>query len=183
MENINWGKVETASTNYAQPPAGGYILAICAVEDYPSKKYNKIYYDIAGAADKANEEFVGYYGQRKERSGGKIQLPFFIRSYKESARGYYKAFLVALEKSKNRGFIADNYTNDEQQFVGMVIGAVLGEEAYEWQGKKGIRLYVKDVYSVEEIQKGDFKIPALKAAKNSTPAAPVYQVRENEVPF
>lgn len=104
MKKLNWGNVEAASEGYAAPPAGGYVLAICAVEDHADKQYLKIYCDIAGVADKANEQFVGYYGQRKERSGDKIPLFSFIRSYKDSALGFFKAFLVALEKSGNAGF-------------------------------------------------------------------------------
>ena len=161
MEKINWGKVEAVSEGYAAPPAGGYVLAICKVEDYPDKQYLKIYYDIAGIADPKNEEFVGYYGQRTERSGDKIPLPSFIRSYKPTAQGFFKGYLKALEASNAR-FEADAFNGDEQQFCGMVVGAVLGQEEYVWNGKLNVRLKVHTVCSVERIQKGDFKIPELK---------------------
>lgn len=192
MKKINWGSVEAASDNYAAPPAGGYILAICAVEDVPQKEYNKIYFDIVGVADKANEQFIGYYGRRHERNSN-APLGSFIRSYKESAQGFYKAFLVALEKSGNRGFVADRYNNDEQQFVGMVIGAVMGEEEYEWQGKLRIRLKVKTLCSVERIQKGDFTIPEIEkldpaarttsAAPSNSGYVPFSNVSDDEIPF
>lgn len=162
MKKLNWGNVDAASDSYAAPPAGGYVLVICAVEDHADKEYLKIYCDIAGVADKANEQFVGYYGQRKERSGDKIPLFSFIRSYKDSALGFFKAFLVALEKSGNSGFVADRFTGNEQQFCGMVIGAVLGQEEYVYNGKLRTRLNVEHFCSVERIQKGDFKIPELK---------------------
>lgn len=194
MKKINWSDVEAASDNYAQPPAGGYILAICAVEDVPQKEYIKVYFDIAGVADKANEQFVGYYGQRHERNS-KVPLGSFIRSYKESAQNFFKGFLVALEKSGNRGFAADRFDGNEQQFVGMVVGAVMGEEEYEWQGKVRIRLKVKTLCSVERIQKGDFTIPELEkldpAARATSNAAPsnyvpfsdVASVSDDEIPF
>lgn len=162
MQKINWSNVEAASDNYAAPPAGGYILAICAVEDVPGKQYIKVYCDITGVADPANEQFVGYYGQRKERSGGKIPLFNFIRSYKQSALGFFKAFLVALEKSDNSGFVADRFNGDEQQFCGMVIGAVLGQEEYVYNGKLRVRLVVNNFCYVKRIEDGDFKIPELK---------------------
>lgn len=193
MKKINWGGVEAASDTFAQPPAGGYILAICAVEDVVNKEYLKIYYDIAGVADKADEQFIGYYGQRKERSNGKIPLASFIRSYKESAQGFFKAFLVALEKSGNANFVADRFNGNEQQFCGMVIGAVLGAEEYEYGGKVRTRLKVEQFCSVERIEKGDFKIPELKKldpAAISTPAAPsgsgyvpFSNVSDDEIPF
>jgi hypothetical protein len=167
MKKLNWGNVEAASEGYAAPPAGGYVLAICSVEDHTDKEYLKIYCDIAGVADKANEQFVGYYGQRKERSGGKIPLFSFIRSYRDSALRFFKAFLVALEKSGNSGFVADYYDGNEQQFCGMVVGAVLGEEEYTYNGKLRMRLNVEHFCSVERIQKGDFKIPELKKEKSA----------------
>lgn len=162
MKKLNWRNVEAASEGYAAPPAGGYVLAICAVEDHADKQYLKIYCDIAGVADKANEQFVGYYGQRKERSGDKIPLFSFIRSYKDSALGFFKAFLVALEKSGNAGFVADRFDGNEQGLCGMVVGAVLGQEEYVWQDKLRMRLRVAQFCSVERIQKGDFEIPELK---------------------
>lgn len=175
MKKINWSGVEAVSDTFAAPPAGGYILAICAVEDVANREYLKIYYDIAGVADKANEQFIGYYGQRKERSAGKIPLASFIRSYKESAQGFFKAFLVALEKSGNANFAADRFNGDEQQFCGMVIGAILGAEEYEYNGKVRTRLKVDHLCSVKSIEQGDFKIPELKKldpAAVSTSAAP-----------
>lgn len=188
MRKVNWSKVEEASEGYAAPPAGGYILAICAVEDHPDKEYLKIYCDIAGVAEKANEQFIGYYGQRKERSGGKIPLFSFIRSYKESAQGFFKAFLVALEKSGNADFAADRFNGDEQQFNGMVIGAVLRQEEYLYNDKLRLRLSVDRCCSVERIQKGDFDIPETK--KYQATAAPAQGVAsyqpapfENEIPF
>lgn len=162
MKKFNWGNVDAASEGYAAPPAGGYVLAICAVEDHADKQYLKIYCDIAGVADKANEQFVGYYGNRKERSGDKIPLFNFIRSYKDSAFAFFKSFLVALEKSGNAGFVADRFSGDEQQFCGMVVGAVLGQEEYVWNDKLRVRLRVAHFCSAERIQKGDFEIPELK---------------------
>ena len=76
--------------------------------------------------------------------------------------GFFKSFLVALEKSGNAGFVADRFNGNEQQFCGMVVGAVLGQEEYVWQDKLRMRLRVEHFCSVERIQKGDFKIPELK---------------------
>lgn len=169
MKKFNWSNVEAASEGYAAPPAGGYVLAICAVEDHADKQYLKVYCDIAGVADPANEQFVGYYGQRKERSKGQIPLFSFIRSYKDSALGFFKAFLVALEKSGNTGFVADRFNGDEQQFCGMVIGAVLGQEEYVYNDKLRVRLKVASFCSVERIKNGDFKIPELKKYEGQIP--------------
>ncbi len=182
MEKINWANVEAASEGFAAPPAGGYVLAICKVEDVPDKQYLKIYYDIAGAAEPENEEFTGYYAQRLERfPQGK--LPFFIRSHKPTARGFFKAFLKALEASNSgSGFVADLFDNNEQQFVGMVVGAVLGEEEYPYNGKLRVRLKVHSVMSVDRISTGNFKVPPIKKYEGELPAA-LAPAASTTVPF
>ena len=170
MKKFNWSNVEAASDNYAAPPAGGYVLCICDVEDVPSKEYLKVFYDIIGAADPANAQFEGYYGKRSERSNGKIPLPYFFRSYKQSAVGFFKAFLVALEKSGNN-FSADNFDGDEKRLKGMCVGAVLGQEEYVYEGKLRVRLKVDTLCSIERITSGDFKIPECKKYEGAIPAA------------
>ncbi|MDY6148929.1 MAG: hypothetical protein SPI35_07945 [Porphyromonas sp.] len=189
MKKTDWSNVEAAET-YATPPAGGYILAICEVEDHPDKEYLKIYCDIAGVADKSNEQFIGYYGQRKERSGGQIPLFSFIRSYKESARGFFKAFLVALEKSDNAGFIADKFSGNEQEFCGMTVGAVMGAEEYVYNNKVRVRLKAEKFCSTDRIQKGDFTIPAFKKldpseipATSGDNVSSYVPFSDNEIPF
>ncbi len=181
MQKIDWSKVEAAKEGYAAPPAGGYVLAICKVEDVPEKQYLKIFYDIAGAAVPENEEFVGYYAQRIDRFNGQGNLPFFIRSYKNSALGFFKAFLKALEAS-NSGFVADSFNSNEQQFAGMAVGAVLGEEEYVYNDKLRVRLKVSSLTSVERISTGDFKIPAIKKYEGELPAAPA-PAASTAVPF
>ncbi len=170
MEKINWGNVEAAKEGFAAPPAGGYVLAICKVEDVPDKQYLKISYDIAGAAEHENEEFNGYYAQRMDHFNGQGRLPFFIRSYKPTAQGFFKAFLKALAAS-NSGFVADTFDNNEQQFVGMVVGAVLAEEEYLYNDKLRVRLKVHSVMSVDRISTGDFKVPPIKKYEGELPAA------------
>ena len=103
MKKIDWKNTEAVSDNGPSPAPGGYILAICDVVDNPQKEYLMIYYDIVGVADPRNEEFIGYYSRMVERQNGR-KLPCLYRSYKNNALGFFKAFLVALEKSNN-GFI------------------------------------------------------------------------------
>ena len=101
---------------------------------------------------------------------------------------------MALEKSGNAGFVADRFSGDEQQFCGMVVGAVLGQEEYVWQDKLRMRLRVAQLCSVERIQKGDFEIPELKkvdpaavpvAAPNSSMDSygAAVPFRDEDIPF
>jgi hypothetical protein len=92
-----------------------------------------------------------------------------FRSYKEKALGMFKHFTNCVENS-NAGY---TWAWDEKSLVGKFIGLVLGEEEYEkGDGSVGVRLYVKEVKTVQEIKDGNFKIPELKVLKNR-PSAPV----------
>lgn len=170
MQNYNWAEVEAASEGFSAPPAGGYVLQIVDVVDVPQREYLIVYYDIVGAADPANEEFTGYYAARNERSKGTIPFPAMYRSYKESARRFFKGFLVALEDSNTGSFVANTFDGDESKMKGLCIGAVLGEEEYEYNGKRGTRLHVSFVCSTARIQAGDFKVPAKRELPKAEPS-------------
>ena len=130
---------------------GGYVCRITGVKDYFEKEYLKIEYDIAEG------ELRGYYlhlFQSKGFWGGKL-----IRSYKESAKRFFKGFINAVEDS-NEGY---HFDFDENTLVGNWIGLVLAEEEYKAMDntiKK--RLYVHSVKTVEDIRKSNFTIPELK---------------------
>lgn len=183
MKNINWDDVQEASENSRLAP-GGYICGIVAAEDFPQKEYLRIGFDIAEGDQK------NYFRQLRER----LDLdswPFdgsFIRSYKEKARPFFKAFLTSLELS-NRGF---KFNNDERALTRKLFGAVLGEEEYlSNDGKLKTRLYVYQIRSVKAIRDGDFKVPELKKLKsqasinNPAPAAdfPLLEDDDAELPF
>lgn len=150
MRNIDLTNIKEASEGQ-RLPVGGYICAIKTVTDYPAKDYLEIEYDIARG------DFKGYYTEMEKKVnfwGGK-----FYRSYKDTALSFFKSFLTAVEKS-NPGFL---WTSNEKQLERMLVGLVLGEEEYiNKDGEKKTRLYVVGVRSVEEIEKGNFKIPELK---------------------
>ena len=135
---------------------GGYVCTITAAADVPIAEsgkgdYLKLEYDIAEG------EFKNYYTDlfnNKNFWGGN-----FIRSYKQGALPFFKAFVTALENSNG------NYTFDwnEKNLVGKKIGLVLAEEEYPANdGNIKTRLYVCQTRSVDVIRKGDFKIPDKK---------------------
>lgn len=154
MKKFNWQEVEAVQEgSFAKPPAGGYVLVIRDVVDIPEKEYLKVFYDIIDVADPANQQFIGYYGNRD-------YLPMMCRSYKESARGFFKSFLKALEASNS--FEADDFDGNEKNFIGMIVGAVMGEEEYIYNDKLRTRLKPVALVSVQKIKEGDFKIPEIK---------------------
>lgn len=151
MRRVDWNNVQEA-TDFRTPAPGGYIAAITNVEDVEEKEYLKIEWDFVDG------EFRGSNTDTFHRAGF---WPYpLIRSYKESALGFFKAFKTALEKS-NRG-----YQFSEDRLMDMrrkYIGVVLAEEEYlAKDGTVKRRLYVASTRSVEAIQKGDYKVPDLK---------------------
>ena len=164
----NFESVQPSTGEFAKPGPGGYILEIVSVEDVPFNPqtgkgdYLKICYDIADG------DFRGFYREQAEHFNG-AWYANFIRSYKEKALGMFKHFTNCVENS-NAGY---TWAWDEKSLVGKFIGLVLGEEEYEKSdGSVGVRLYVKEVKTVQEIKDGNFKIPELKVLKNR-PSAPV----------
>lgn len=150
MKNINWNEVEDV-IEYERLSAGGYICGITAVNDVSDKQYLKVEYDIADG--KFKNYFKDLYDSKSFWGGS------FIKSYKEKARPFFKAFISSVEKS-NRGYI---FNNDETTLRGKFVGLVLGEEEYYANyGQIKTRLYVADVHSIDKIKSGNFKVPTLK---------------------
>lgn len=160
MRKVNWNDIQETE-GFDNPAPGAYIATICKVTDNEEKEYLRIEWDFAEGNYKGNNQ------DTFDRAGfWPITL---IRSYKEKALGFFKAFKTALEDS-NPG-----YTFREDDLNGMVgrkIGVVLGEEEYTSRdGDVKTRLYVYQTRSLDAIRKGDFKVPELKRLTNK-PAAP-----------
>lgn len=178
MKNIDWNNVQEAQ-EFQRLPAGGYICGIVRVEDVPEKEYLRIEYDIAEG------KFKNYYRQQAQRNPDWNWGGVLIRSYKEKALPFFKAFLKSVEKS-NQGF---KFNNDEKTLVRKLVGLVLAEEEYQKSnGDIGTRLYVAQVHSVGAIRDGEFKVPELKKFSGSvapeTNASYEFQtVSDQDLPF
>ncbi len=157
MKKQNWDNVQEA-TEFERPVPGAYIARIVSVEDNEENEYLKIEYDFAEG------KFKGYYAElykAKAFWGGN-----FIRSYKEKALPFFKAFKTCLEVS-NRGYFFDEDHLDAM--CGKMLGIVLGEEEYQKNdGTVGKRLYVAQVRSIKSIETGDYKVPELKKLAPAT---------------
>lgn len=163
MKNIDWSSVQEATEGRRLVP-GGYVCGIVKAEDVPDKEYLRILFDIAEGPDK------NYFRDMAERM--KLDSwPYagvLIRSYKPNARPFFKGFLTAVEAS-NPGY---RFGNDERTLARRLVGLVLGEEEYEYNGEVRTRLRVASVRSAEAIRRGEFEVPApKKLARASAPAA------------
>lgn len=174
----NYETVQASSGEFARPTAGGYICKIVDVEDVPMNEQGKgdyliIKYDISFG------DFKDYYKEQFDKWGGNWNATF-IRSYKEKALGMLKHFTNCIEQS-NAGYVWDW---NEKGLIGKFVGLVLGEEEYKnASGDIKTKLVVNQIKTVEEIQKGEFKVPALKKLQFEEYATPVPTPTDDDLPF
>lgn len=155
MKAIDLSNVSEAQ-DFERVKPGGYICVITNVQDFPSKEYLKIEYDIADG------ELKDYY--RKLYNSRGFWGASTIKSYKDSALPFFKGFVTAVEQS-NSGY---KWDSDESKFVGKRVGMVLGEEEYKANdGSIKTRLYVASIRSIDKIRNHDYTVPALKKIAGS----------------
>lgn len=161
----NWDEIQE-SEGFENPAPGAYIARIITVTDMEEREYLRIEWDFDEG------QFKGANQDTFSRAG--FWPTALIRSYKEKALGFFKAFKTAVEES-NPGYVFS--TKDPCGLVGKRVGVVLGEEGYiKGSGEHGKRLYVAQTRSIQAIQKGDFSIPEYREAKpkNGAPASPAW---------
>lgn len=160
MKSIDWNNVsEISNGDNEKLPEGGYICKITNVEDYPDKEYLKLEYEIVDGQYKGWGEKTAHNGWWKLN---------FIRSYKQTALGFFKHFLSALEKSNPGKFAVTNLKDDPNVLRGLFIGLVVGYE--EYRNKEGVvreRLYVADTVAGPDIRSGNYKTPEFRPLKDN----------------
>lgn len=166
------------SGEFERLPAGGYVIRITDVKDDPSKEYLIITYDIAEGA------YKDFY---KSTDADHVKTHQFIRSYKPTALGMFKAFISAIDKTNGTAFgdsIEDRGLN-ERMLIGRTLGVLIGEEEYENnRGEIRTMLKVRLCVDAERIRKGVFKVPELKKLERK-PSMPTgfTPFTEDDIPF
>lgn len=178
MRPVKGYREAQASGDFERLPAGGYVIKITDIKDEPSKEYLVITYDIAEGP------YKDFYKGTDEKY---VRSHQFIRSYKDSAVGMFKAFISAIDKSNGTAFgdsIEERGLN-ERLLVGRILGVLIGE--FENENNRGeIRtlLEVRLCADAERIRKGTFKVPELrKLEKKQEAPAGFTPMRDDEVPF
>jgi len=173
----DWDNVKASDGDFERLAPGGYVCRITAVKDFPYNEetekgaYLKIEYDIAEG------DFTDYHKKNAEQFGWWGGT--FYRSYKDSAKGMFKAFTNAIEDSN--GY---TWNWEEQTLVGKIVGLVLGEEEYEKNnGDIGTRLYVKNVKTAQAIRDGNFKVPEPKKLVEEAPVPAMSEITTDDIPF
>jgi len=173
--------------DFTRLPAGGYICEITAVEDKPDKEYLNITFDIAVG------EFKGFYSD--EWGKAHPYAHSFVRSYKKTGdekkdariMGMFKGFLKAIDDSNGTHLEQMPETGlDEDLLVGKKVGLVIGYEEYESdRGEIRERTRVQAIRTMEDIAKGNYKVPEVKRITPSAPA-PIdgfLNINPDDVPF
>lgn len=145
----NWEFVEAAGS-FPKVPAGGYVLKIKKVEDNPRGEYLNIVYDIAEG------EYKGTFSTAED------WLHTFRKYYNAKSAPFFKKFLVALEASNSNFDLAVwNKNQNEQDFVGLLIGGLIQERYYtsEKDGKDKTAIEVADTTDIFSIRGGFYKLP------------------------
>ena len=171
MKNIDWKEIDESA--FDRLPAGAYVASIVEVKDVPEREYLNVVYDIAEG------EYEGFYSDEFGRNNEWAHR--FVRSYKESARGMFKAFLMRLEES-NPGFTVAGWQEgcDERRLVGLEVGILLQTELYtNSRGEDRERLACVGVCASQDIRNGDYRLPEPKDRREK-PASPSFY---DEIPF
>ena len=126
---------------------GGYIVKITFAEDVPQKEYLRIEWDYTDG------EMAGTHKECYDNFGF-WPAPLF-RSYKDKAKGMFKAFTEAVERS-NDGY---TWNWDEKSLIGKWVGVVTREEEYmSNSGELKTRIIVDKVLPAVDIMNGDFRV-------------------------
>lgn len=171
MKALNgYNEVKASTGEYARLPAGGYVCKITKVEDVAAKEYLRVSFDIYEG------EYRGWYRDQREeledRGYNASYVGTVIRSYKDSALGFFKSFIAAVDESNGTQFGPTVESGlDEQKLVGCLIGFVISYEEYQKNnGSIGQRERVAYQKSIQKIRDGDFKVPKLKQLNGSSAA-------------
>ena len=156
MKPIQGYDLVSEAGEFKRLPAGIYGVKITSVKDNPANEYLEITCDIVKG------EYAGYFGTLV--ASGLYDTSKTIRSYKQNAIPFFKAFITAVEKS-NPGY---QWDWDETKLVGKNVIAVFGEEEYvDKNGEVKVGTKCVEFRSLEAYQQGRIKVPELKKLPES----------------
>jgi len=167
MKPIQGYELANEAGEFKRLPAGVYGVKITSVKDNPENEYLEVTCDITKG------EYANYFSTLV--AAGMNDASRCIRSYKQKALPFFKAFITAIEKT-NSGY---HWDWDESKLVGKNVMAVVAEEEYlDKNNEVKIAFKVVDFRSLEAYKEGKIKVPELKKLPQPVvqePVAPVQQ--------
>lgn len=163
MKIVTWSAVEESKPSSMLEP-GGYVVRIVDVEDNPNSEYLRVAFDVAEGPCRGI-----YAGMSRDENWKRS----FIRSYKETAKGMFKAFLRRLEESNNGRFniTAWERTGNENALIGLEIGLIVGKRFYTNDKGEDKETRNFEVCASQDIRNGSFKPLAEKDEREKVPTA------------
>ena len=152
---------------------GIYVMKIVKVVDVPEKEYLEIWMDVCRGPQ------MGFFTKLYDKANDKWPNQGIWRaSYKETATKFFKAFMTAVEKSNL------NYRWDwnELSLIGKLCVGVFAEEEYEKDGEVRVSTKMREIRSIDAMNKGEIKVPEIKKLKKGDAPA-VAQPAFVDAPF
>jgi len=172
----NYDKVQGYATGASQLPVGGYIFKITGVR-YENGQ-NGTSDRIIIAFDVADGEYTGFFKKKfdsdmNEDKKWKGTTTLYVPKEDGSEQDTWttrkmKTFTNALEDS-NQNY---HFDWDENKWKGLLIGGVFGEVHTVIDGKQIKYTTFKSAHSVDDIRKGNFKLPKPQYKNGAMPQIP-----------
>lgn len=160
---IDYDNTEVLSENGGRPklPKGGYVLKVMAIEEGTSMNNNPY---LLLSLDVAEGEYMGFFAEDYAAQTGDKKWHFVHRlmiptdKSKPYTRQLFKTFNHYMEES-NPGWHFD-WTADEKQYRGKLIGALINEREYETQdGKRRMTINIARFVTANTIRSGAYTVP------------------------
>ena len=172
----NYDKVQGYATGASQLPVGGYIFKITGVRY--ENGHNGTSDRIVIAFDVADGEYTGFFKKKfdsdmNEDKKWKGTTTLYVPKEDGSEQDTWttrkmKTFTNALEDS-NQNY---HFDWDENKWKGLLIGGVFGEVHTVIDGKQIKYTTFKSAHSVDDIRKGNFKLPKPQYKNGAMPQIP-----------
>lgn len=162
-------------------PVGPQACVITDVVDHPDKSYLEVKFDIVKG------DYKGWFKSLEQNI--KVWRGVLNRSYKESALGFFKAFITAVEKS-NKGYDFVGSGWNEKSLIGKYVYVNFREEEYLKDGQVKVAVLPFEFRSIEAFNEGKIKNAPRKclteaelAASVPTTSQSVVEEDDDDLPF
>jgi hypothetical protein len=166
IKQYNGAKAEKTITS-APLPAGGYVAKIMAAEvkSYDWGDQLIVSFDILEGEHKdhfAKEYRANVNEDKKWKGNYRARIPDESNQYFSSQQRTFNNFIYALEAS-NPGY---HFDWDETKLKGKVIGVLIRDKEWAYEGKTGWTTECCAVTEADAIRKNEFKTPRAKPLAN-----------------